>query len=755
MSKSTITVKVTGDAKGLQVAFRDAESAATRFARQAEQVGGRMQSWGKDLTRNVTLPIVGLGVASFKSAADLEDSMGAVDQIYRGASQTVKDWADSLPSFYGVAKSEALQYATVMGSMLQNIGQLSEEESARTSASLIELAGDLTAMYGGSVPDAVRALTGALKGNNTMLDNYGISALDAEVKARALEMGIWDGTGALNAQEKQAATLSIIMDQTAAAQGQAAREADGASGTWRAFTTDLKNFAAEIGTHVLPIGNQLLTWGSETIAVFSGLPGPVQGGIVVVAALAAAIGPLLFVGGKLISWAGQMVGAARAVSSAMVTMRLRAMYASQALGPAGIAGAAGAALIGVGLLTAAYMEHRQRAEESRQRTKAFADAIRDAGDAAEGTTAAIRAMDSPQVARFLRDMGASVDDMGAALNGTEEEWATFRDSMVESSGQSGLAADMLRGHLNQVRSEVQQATADAEVLDEVMGDAAEEVEGLGTAYNQLSTFVDDASAAMNEWERQVRGAVDAAFRSDNAIMRWEAAIDDLTDAVTENGSSLDEGTAAGRRNRQALQDLVRAGNDRLASLAAEGKSSEELAAARDLLVAGLVAEVDQLGINRDEAALYIDTLNDVPTTVPTRATWDSIGADWGVAAYKNALASIPRHVTTKALLEWGSSVGATVAKLAGRAAGGPVTADTPYIVGEKGIEVFVPRVSGTIIPNHDLTATGGRTALATGAAGGGGDTYIVNAARMTAEEIEEMLYRLSRRKGRLAFKATA
>lgn len=38
--------------------------------------------------------------------------------------------------------------------------------------------------------------------------------------------------------------------------------------------------------------------------------------------------------------------------------------------------------------------------------------------------------------------------------------------------------------------------------------------------------------------------------------------------------------------------------------------------------------------------------------------------------------------------------------LAGRATGGPVGKKTPYIVGERGPELFVPEANGTIIPNH-------------------------------------------------------
>jgi hypothetical protein len=42
----------------------------------------------------------------------------------------------------------------------------------------------------------------------------------------------------------------------------------------------------------------------------------------------------------------------------------------------------------------------------------------------------------------------------------------------------------------------------------------------------------------------------------------------------------------------------------------------------------------------------------------------------------------------------------------GRAAGGPVSRGTSYVVGEKGPEIFKPRQSGTIIPNHQLGSRG-------------------------------------------------
>lgn len=45
--------------------------------------------------------------------------------------------------------------------------------------------------------------------------------------------------------------------------------------------------------------------------------------------------------------------------------------------------------------------------------------------------------------------------------------------------------------------------------------------------------------------------------------------------------------------------------------------------------------------------------------------------------------------------------------LSGRAAGGPVSANHPYVVGERGPEVIVPRTAGMVIPNHALPAMRG------------------------------------------------
>ncbi len=93
----------------------------------------------------------------------------------------------------------------------------------------------------------------------------------------------------------------------------------------------------------------------------------------------------------------------------------------------------------------------------------------------------------------------------------------------------------------------------------------------------------------------------------------------------------------------------------------------------------------------------------------------------------------------------------------GKAIGGPVKQGHPYIVGEKGPEMFVPRMPGTIVPNHMLPPerdTSFRDAFSRGGSSGGGNigATVINLvvdgqvlARVLSPHLEER--RISRNRG--------
>lgn len=288
--------------------------------REIKKQGEQMQQYGKTLSTYVTLPLLAAGTAAFSMAADFEDALGATDQTFKKSSTTVQKWAEGLPTYFGIAKKEALEYSNMMGSMLKNIGGLTEQEAAKQSSKLIELAGDLTAMYGGTTADAVRALTGALKGNNTMLDNYGMAANDAMVKTKAMQMGLLKQGQTMDLATKQAATLALIYEQSGAAQGQAAREADGASGSMRTFTTEIKNLGTEFGQVLLPIITKAISVVNGYMKQIAATDSEQKKWIVGIAAVAAAVGPVLVVFGSFMAAVPNIISGFKTIRTAVIAM---------------------------------------------------------------------------------------------------------------------------------------------------------------------------------------------------------------------------------------------------------------------------------------------------------------------------------------------------------------------------------------------------------------------------------------------------
>ena len=525
-----------------------------------KNVGAKMTDMGKTLSMSVTAPIVAVGAASFKMAADLQDAMGATDQIFNKASDSVKKWADGLDSYYGIAEGEALEYANMMGSMLKNIGGLTEEEAAKQAQTLIELAGDLTAMYGGTTADAVRALTGALKGNNTMLDNYGMAVNDAMIKTKALEMGLYDGTGQMDLATKQAATLALIMEQTGAAQGQAAREAEGASGGMRAFATEIKNLSTDIGEVLLPVITPLLANLNDLVKKFGDLSPEMKKAIVIVAGLAAAIGPLLIVLGMMASGLGAIVGILPVLGTALTVLT----------GPVGIAVAAIGALTvgGIALYkhlqkdaipavelfgketskatqeaVGAYMELDEKAGQSLMNLKLTGETVtKEMADSLTGTFAQMAETITAGMEKDFAESTASMQDYLAISNTLSQE------------EESQILANMQNGYERR-----KQAVADGEAqIKEILSTASQEKRSLtqaelteiGTIQQQMK---EQAVQALSETELESKAILERMRQQADELTAQQAA--DVAKNSTEQKNKAIK--AAEEQYNNVIKEIIR------------------------------------------------------------------------------------------------------------------------------------------------------------------------------------------------------
>lgn len=194
---------------------------------------------------------------SISEASNLEQSMGAVDDVFGKSSGTVKQWAADAATSVGLSKNEYSELAVLMGTQLHNGGTAMKDLAGKTN-DLIKVGADLSAEFGGSTKDAVEAISSALKGERDPIERYGVSLKQATIDAKAASMGFKKVGGSFSNQAQQAATLALITEQTAAAHGKFARETDTTQHKVQVLQARFANIKATIGAQLLPVLNRLL-----------------------------------------------------------------------------------------------------------------------------------------------------------------------------------------------------------------------------------------------------------------------------------------------------------------------------------------------------------------------------------------------------------------------------------------------------------------------------------------------------------------
>jgi len=192
------------------------------------------------------------GAKAVSAAADLEQSTGAIEAVFKSGADQMKAYADTAASTVGLTKNEYQELGTLLGAQLKNGGTSIDQLAGKTN-DLIGVAADLSAQFGGSTSDAVAALSSALKGERDPIERYGVSLKQASIDAKAAELGFQKVGGSFDNEAQQAATLALIMEQTADAHGAFAREGDTLAHQVQVLKAHFGDFAAKAGTLVLPM----------------------------------------------------------------------------------------------------------------------------------------------------------------------------------------------------------------------------------------------------------------------------------------------------------------------------------------------------------------------------------------------------------------------------------------------------------------------------------------------------------------------
>lgn len=533
------------------VLFGDTRKIDGKFNRLGKEASGAANSMD-DLSSRASVATAAfaafLGVA-FNAAANVEDGIAAAGETFGVYAADVENFAERAADAYGLSTEQTLRYANQYGNMLRNIGGKTEAEASRMSISLLGLAADMKSFNGGTMEQALGTIGSMLKGNYATMDNYGASMTAATVKAKALELGIHEGSAALNEQQKQIASLSLLWELTGRQQGDFARNADGAANSLASLQANFKNLVADIGDDVIPVGNRLIDVLELAMDGFGLIPGPVRQVTIGLLALGAAAKPTIS-GVSAVGTALDLLGDAKArraeaqlakTAAAMIEARERGVELGEVMKrdvKGGIKDAASslkaqfnpavvAGTVAIGLAIYAYNKWEESKERAKEASDELTKAVTEEGDALVGYQRNLESATglSDKTRANLVDIGVTIEEVAEATKTGSDAFERFAAlvAMPPDRGWLGFDIPFLTGETSYEQQ--------IELLEESFGGTLPAaVRKSVDAFEAGQITMNELQQIMNDFDA-IADSTDDSFKDmRTSAVNWLGTLDTLTEA---------------------------------------------------------------------------------------------------------------------------------------------------------------------------------------------------------------------------------
>jgi hypothetical protein len=723
--KSGVRIAIVGDSSQLARELQKAEGKIAGFGDNARKSG--------DILRSALFGGAALYGAQklVQAAGDLEQSIGGTAAVFEEAAVPINEFTKGAADLVGMSENAARVITSKLGASLKGFG-MSTDEAATQAINLTKTGADLAATLGGKTDDAVGALGSALRDEYDPLERFGIALKASEVNAKAVSMGLASSESNVSAYAKGQATLALITERSAFAQGQFAREADTAQGQAQRAAAKTGDAAADLGKSLLPVYTKIQEAVGVVANAFTALPDSVQTGLI-------ALGGVAFVAKPAADAIGLMNSAIRGIPDIFNRVADRAIASAGGLDAAATkANTTAKNFAKIGLAAAGIFAVAEG-------FKAISAAQADFGSTdIERVTASLRTFATQNVGGVIADDMDKLKDALVAVDQASSAWYNFG---------SGFAKYVNKGRIDEAKEAIEAVDTALKSLFE------EDPTAAGTAYQKL---LDDLGISASEGEKyfdNYSGAVeDAGLASGNLVDPVEAATTALKDEKVEAEKatkaledlygatndlfganiSLEESQINSRKALQEYNESLSNGSLTADERAQEGlnllkayqnetKAAVDAAEAAAKLNGKTLTTGESAGIT---ASKYFELAETLAPDSPLRKRLTDLGVQFYLISLAKPVVTIDAetaeaqrkirellNLTGQLTGEYGQGLG-----FKKRATGGPVDSGTPYIVGEKGPELFVPSGYGRIIDAFSTSK-----ALLSNAGGGmGGSGQAIN-----------------------------
>lgn len=627
----------------------------------------------KDILGGALTGSLNLAAAGAMNVADAADITSVALNQFKLSGDKASHVSDLLAAGAGKAMGDVSD----LGMALKQSGLV----AAQTGISLEETTGTLAAFAqagligsdaGTSFKTMLQRLTPQSKEAQAEFDKLGISAYDSQgnfvglanfagqlkdkmsgltPEARNAALAVMFGSDAVRA-------ASVLYDQGAAGIQAWTTAVDDSGYAAKVAGTRLDNLKGDLEQLSGSVETALIKMGSGSDGMLRTLTQSATGVVNAFADASPEVQNLTLAitgGGGLVALGaaglGKLVVTVNEVKTAMAALRISAGAATLAT-----AGIGGALIVGTSLL----LDWGKAAQESKQNTDDFRSTLDKTTGAVTASTKASAAdkIVKTGAAEVYKNLGGNIADLTGYVMGNADAIervnkvldAQPKESFFWWTGDN-VGVDQTRKDLNRLAEDLKGSQEEQRNAILAAGDALDSTAGSTTAATSaLATYAkatEDGTATTQQYTSALAELVDAQNKAAGVVLSerdaqraFEAAIDDASTALKENGTNLDITTEKGRANQAALDAVAKSGWDVIASMQANGATSADLQGKMQAIRDTFIKVAESEGQSADQANALADQLGLLPSKVDVQVAADTSAArraiDQFLAAYQGA-----------------------------------------------------------------------------------------------------------------------
>ena len=664
-------------AESLGKAVLELEADGGKFSKdlgQAEKQAGTFTGKvGKGFASAGKVAAVGLGVIAFgakkavDAASDMNETVSKTNTVFGKSGADMEKWGAAAAKNFGISKRDALDAASIFGTFGKAAGKTGDQ-LAEFSKPLVQAAADLASFHNVPVTQTLDDLRSGLAGETEPLRKYGILVNQAAIEQEALALGLVKATKNTQAIGDAQTKAGVAQDKyTAAVKAHGVASTEAKTALVSLHTAQNALTKATEG-NVTPLSQENKMLATQQLVLKS-------------------LGPA----------AGDF---ARTSSGSANQARIQAAETANLTANLG-KGLLPAYQLGQKILLAFTGFMAAHTKETKLAVAAIAGlaAVVLTVNAAVKVAAALQTAYTAAVAIGRAAMGLFAKQAVTATVAQEGLNTAQRLNPLGILLTAATAAAIGFGLLKRNTIDVTTATTEATTAAQAYKTALDQLKGSADSIKQAELGVEQAEVNLARARQNLATATKSGTTSQLDLKEANLAVKQaelgLTEAITSEKKAHEDAKSARTAAATSTSDL----RTKMADLIAkynEGKTA-----------------LESLGADHSKTAKLAENFATALRGVAKDAGGSSTELGRAALAAANLAAKVEDIPDSKTIVvTMIENVNRTVREFldpiinAGRAAGGPVRAGTPYVVGERGPEMFVPSVSGTIVPNVKGAAAG-------------------------------------------------